>query len=152
MMQIIRRLGLSWWTLVLFQISSGGLLVRRRLQAGSDFFGTLQGMTGIYVGIYFLAHLTAVLAARHGGTDTDWNWLTNHDRSMLASLSALRLIAHYWFGPVAIATHLGCGLRMVLRQHQVSAALTDMVPRAAATAGAAISTAILVGLLGYHLG
>jgi hypothetical protein len=72
-------------------------------------------MTGVYVGIYFLAHLTAVLGARYAGTDTNWNWLTNNDHSMLASLSNLRLIAHYWFGPIVIATHLGCGVRLVLR-------------------------------------
>ena len=47
-------------TLIGFQVASGTLLVRRRLRNGSDFFGSLQTMTGVYVGIYFLAHLTAV--------------------------------------------------------------------------------------------
>lgn len=138
--------------LIAFQIGSGAILVRRRLRSPSDIFGTLQTMTGVYVGIYFLAHLTAVFSARYAGTDTDWNWLTNHDRSMLASLSGLRLIGHYWFGPVAIATHLGCGLRMVLREHAVPARITDFVPRAAFGVGAAASSAILAGLLGFHLG
>jgi hypothetical protein len=138
--------------LVAFQIASGAILVRRRLRTPSDIFGTLQSMTGVYVGIYFLAHLTAVFSARYAGTDTDWNWLTNHDRSMLASLSGLRLIGQYWFGPVAIATHLGCGLRMVLREHAVPPRIADLVPRAAFGIGAAAATVILVGLLGFHLG
>ena len=64
-------------TLIGFQVASGTLLVRRRLRNGSDFFGSLQTMTGVYVGIYFLAHLTAVFGARYAGTDTNWSWLTN---------------------------------------------------------------------------
>ena len=138
-------------TLIGFQIASGTVLVRRRLRNGSDFFGTLQTMTGVYVGIYFLAHLIAVFGARYAGTDTNWNWLTNNDRSMLASLSTLRLIAHYWFGPIAIATHLGCGARLVLREHN-KARLADLAPRLAAGAGVVISSLILVALLGVHVG
>ena len=137
--------------LIAFQIGSGAFLAQRRLRSGGDFFAVLQTMTGGYVGIYFLAHLTAVFGARAAGTDTNWNWLTNNDHSMLASLSNLRLIGHYWFGPVAVATHLGCGLRGVLREHSVSARLADFTPRAAMAAGMVISSAILVALLGTHL-
>ena len=136
--------------LIAFQIASGALLVRRRLRRPSDFFGSLQTLTGVYVGIYFLAHLIAVFGARYAGTDTNWNWLTNNDRSMLASLSNLRLIAHYWFGPIALLTHLGCGLRLVLRQHNFSARLADIAPRVALTAGVIVSSIILVALLGIR--
>jgi hypothetical protein len=108
-------------------------------------------MTGVYVGIYFFAHLIAVLGARYAGTDTNWNWLTNNDHSMLVSLSNLRLIGHYWFGPIAIATHLGCGLRQVLRQHGARAAFADVVPRLAMGAGAAVSSVILIALLGARV-
>ena len=138
-------------SLVAFQVASGALLVRRRLRSASDVFGSLQTMTGVYVGIYFLAHLIAVLGARYAGTDTNWNWLTNNDHSMLASLSNLRLIGHYWFGPIAIATHLGCGLRFVLRQHNTPAAFADNAPRIAMGAGVVISSMILVGLLGVRI-
>jgi len=108
-------------------------------------------MTGVYVGIYFLAHLIAVLGARYAGTNTNWNWLTNNDHSMLVSLSNLRLIGHYWFGPIAIATHLGCGLRQVLRQHGTREAFADVVPRLAMGAGAVVSSVILVALLGARV-
>jgi hypothetical protein len=138
-------------SLVAFQVASGALLVRRRLRTASDIFGSLQTMTGVYVGIYFLAHLIAVFGARYSGTDTNWNWLTNNDRSMLASLSNLRLIGHYWFGPIAIATHLGCGLRLVLRQHGISAAFADVAPRIAILAGVVVSSVILVALLGARV-
>jgi len=138
-------------TLIGFQIVSGTLLVRRRLRNGSDFFGSLQTMTGVYVGIYFLAHLIAVFGARYAGTDTNWNWLTNNDHNILASLSSLRLIAHYWFGPIAIATHLGCGVRLVLREHGIPAWFADIAPRLALGAGVVVSSIILVALLGVHV-
>jgi len=137
-------------TLIAFQIVSGTLLVRRRLRSESDFFDSLQTMTGVYVGIYFVAHLTAVLGARYAGTDTNWNWLTNNDHSMLVSLSNLRLIAHYWFGPIALLTHLGCGLRLVLRQHDIPAKFADVAPRIALAAGVVVSSIILVALLGVR--
>jgi hypothetical protein len=50
--------------------------------------------------------------------------LANQQRHpMLVSLSSLRLIVHYWVGPIAIITHLACGLRMVLLQREVSPVL-----------------------------
>jgi hypothetical protein len=138
-------------SVILFQVTSGAFLVRRRLAVANDFFGTVQTMTGVYIGIYFLAHLIAVFGARYAGTDTNWNWLTNNDHNMLASLSNLRLLAHYSFGPIAIVTHLGCGLRLVLRQHGVSASSADLAPRLAIPAGIAVSSVILVALLGVRI-
>jgi hypothetical protein len=70
---------------------------------------------------------------------------------MLVSLTNLRLIGHYWFGPVAIATHLGCGLRLVLRQHNTRAALADVAPPIAMAAGTIVSSVILVALLGVRV-
>ncbi len=137
--------------LIAFQVASGTLLVRRRLRDPSDFFGTLQTMTGVYVGIYFLAHLTAVFGARYAGTDTNWNWLTNNDHSMLASLANLRLIGHYWFGPVALATHLGCGVRLVLREHALPARFANIAPPVALGTGVVVSSAILAALLGVRV-
>jgi hypothetical protein len=139
------------FVLIGFQLASGSVLVQRRLRSDSDVFATLQSMTGFCVGIYFIAHLIAVLGARHAGTDTNWNWLTSNDRSMLSSLSSLRLIAHYWFGPVAIAAHLGCGLRLVLRQHEFRARIADLAPPWAIVGGVAVSSVILVALLGVHI-
>ncbi|HEX5280578.1 MAG TPA: hypothetical protein VFW28_10920 [Micropepsaceae bacterium] len=138
--------------LILFQVASGVTLLQRRLRTAGDFFGNLQTLTGVYVGMFLLSHLIAVFGARYAGTNTDWNWLTNHDHSMLASLANLRLIGHYWFGPVAILTHAGCGLRMVLREHAWSPHKADIAPRAAMALGGALSTVILLGLLGVHIG
>ncbi len=138
--------------LIGFQILSGAvLLLRRRMRMPSDLLGTVQTMTGVYVAIYFLAHVTAVFAARYAGTDTNWSWLTRPNNSMLVSLSNLRLIAHYWVGPVAIVAHVACGLRMVLLQRDVSPAVADRIALALITVGVVVSSVILLALLNVHI-
>jgi len=139
--------------LIGFQILSGTALVRRRMRMPSDFLGTVQTMSGVFVGVYFLAHMTAVFATRHTGTDTNWIWLTRPNDSMLVSLSPsnLRLIAHYWVGPIAIVAHVACGLRMVLLQRDISPATTNRIALALIAAGVVTSSIILAALLNVHI-
>jgi len=137
--------------LIGFQILSGTALVRWRMRMPSDFLGTVQTMSAVFVGVYFLAHMTAVFATRHTGTDTNWIWLTRPNDSMLVSLSNLRLIAHYWVGPIAIVAHVACGLRMVLLQRDTSPAAANRLVLALITVGVVASSVILVALLNVHI-
>ena len=138
-------------TLIAFQLMSGFVLVRRRLHRAGDFFGTLQTMTGIYVGCYFLGHMTAVFAARGAGTDTNWNWLTSDDHGLLFHLSSFSLVGHYWVGPIAIIAHVACGLRMVMLEHGVSGPTVARVVWGLIGVGVLASSVILAGLLGAHI-
>jgi len=95
--------------------------------------------------------MTAVFATRHAGTDTNWIWLTRPNDSMLVSLSNLRLIAHYWVGPIAIVAHVACGLRMVLLQRDISPATANRLALALITVGVVASSVILVALLNVHI-
>jgi hypothetical protein len=137
--------------LIGFQILSGTALVLRRMRMPSDIFGTVQTMCGAYIGVYFLAHMTAVFAARHAGTDTTWSWLTRPNDRLRFSLFKLRLIAHYWVGPVAIVTHVTCGLRWVLLQRDISPATANRIAWALITAGVVASSIILLALLNVHI-
>jgi hypothetical protein len=137
--------------LIGFQILSGIVLVQSKMRMPSDIFGTVQTMCGAYMGVYFLAHMTAVFAARYADVDTNWAWLTRHDNSMLGSLSNLRLIAHYWVGPIAIVAHVACGLRVVLLQHNVSMATANRLALALITLGVVASSLIMAALLNIHI-
>jgi hypothetical protein len=108
-------------------------------------------MCGAYIGVYFLAHMTAVFAARYADVDTNWAWLTRQNNSMLGSLSNLRLIAHYWVGPIAIVAHVACGLRAVLLQHDVSTATANRLTLALITLGIVASSLIIAALLNVHI-
>lgn len=138
--------------LIGFQITSGTVLVQRRMTMPGDVFGTVQTMCGAYVGVYFLAHMTAVFAARHAGVDTNWAWLTRPNDSLLFSLTKLRLIAHYWVGPIAIIAHLACGLRWVLLQRDSSPATANRIAWSLIIAAAVVSSIILLALLNVHIG
>jgi hypothetical protein len=138
--------------LIGFQILSGTALVRRRMTMPSDLFGTVQTMCGVYVGVYFLAHMTAVFAARYADVDTNWSWLTRPNDSLLVSLTKLRLIAHYWAGPIAIVAHVACGLRWILLQRDISPATVDRVAWVLITSGVVASSIILLALLNVHIG
>jgi hypothetical protein len=137
--------------LIGFQILSGITLVQRRMRMPGDFFGTVQTMCGAYIGVYFLAHMTAAFAARHAGTDTNWIWLTGPNGSLIVSLFKLRLIAHYWAGPIAIFAHLACGLRWVLLQRHVSTATANRIAWTLIAAGVVVSSVILLALLNVHI-
>jgi hypothetical protein len=137
--------------LIGFQVLSGAALVRRKMRMPSDFFGTAQTMCGAYIGVYFLAHMTAVFAARYADIDTNWSWLTRQNNGMIGSLSNLRLIAHYWVGPIAIVTHVACGLRVVLLQHNVSTVTANRLALALITMGAVASSLIIAALLNVHI-
>ena len=138
-------------TLIAFQIMSGFVLVRRKLARPSDVFGTLQSMTGVYVGIYLLAHMTAAFSARGAGTDTNWNWLTYDDRGLLSHLDSFTLVAHYWVGPIALIAHVACGLRVVMLEHGVSMQMAGRVAWGLICLGVVTSSVILAGLLGVHI-
>jgi hypothetical protein len=137
--------------LIGFQILSGTILVGRRMRMPNDIFGTVQTMCGAYIGVYFLAHMTAVFAARHADVDTNWAWLTRPNDSLLASLFKLRLIAHYWVGPIAIVAHVACGLRWVLLQHDISPTTANRIAWALITLGVVTSSLILAALLNVHI-
>jgi hypothetical protein len=139
--------------LIGFQILSGTALLRRRMRMPGDFLGTVQTMSAVFVGVYLLAHMTAVFATRHAGTDTNWIWLTRPNDSMLVSLSPsnLRLLAHYWVGPIAIVAHVACGLRMVLLQHDISPARANRLALALISGAVVTSSIILAALLNVHI-
>jgi hypothetical protein len=137
--------------LIGFQILSGIMLVQWKMRMPSDIFGNVQAMCGAYIGVYFLAHMTAVFAARYADVDTNWAWLTRNNNSMLVSLFNLRLIAHYWVGPIAIVAHVACGLRAVLLQHDVSTATANRFALALITLGVVASSLIIAALLNVHI-
>ncbi|HUO02518.1 MAG TPA: hypothetical protein VMU31_07050 [Rhizomicrobium sp.] len=138
-------------TLIAFQLMSGFVLVRRKLARVGDFFGTLQSMTGVYVGIYLLAHMIAAFSARAAGTDTNWNWLTYDDQGLLSHLDSFTLVAHYWIGPIAIIAHVACGLRVVMLEHGVSMRMAGRAAWGLIGLGLVASSVILAGLLGVHI-
>jgi hypothetical protein len=66
-------------------------------------------------------------------------------------LSNLRLIAHYWVGPIAIVAHVACGLRMVLLRRDILPATANRIALAIIAVGVVTSSVILAALLNVHI-
>ena len=139
------------FVLIAFQIGSGLVLATPRLRGRMSLLSTLQAMSGLYIGIFFVGHVVPVFEARFAGTDTNWNWLTVNDAGLMAKITRVYLVPHYWTGVIALATHLVCGLRDVLLRHGFAFAPVQRSAYAAIGIGAILSALILLGLLGLHL-
>lgn len=54
-------------------------------------------------------------------------------------------------GPIAVITHLACGLRTALLQRKLSPALASRLVPILMTVGIVVSSVILVALFGVHI-
>jgi succinate dehydrogenase/fumarate reductase cytochrome b subunit len=71
--------------------------------------------TGVFVGVFLCSHVTATLLGRHHGLETDWSFAAG-PTSLLDGIGIRdRLIPHYFFAVLFLAIHVGCGVRIVLR-------------------------------------
>jgi succinate dehydrogenase/fumarate reductase cytochrome b subunit len=131
---------------VAFQFVSGLRLVWAKLARRGDWFDSLQIASGLYLALFFLSHLTAVLRARHlRHVDTNWVWLTAD--SMLHDPWSARLAPYYFLGVIALGVHAGAGLRFVLIAHGQSLQLANRVFFVVTAATTAVSVLILTALL-----
>lgn len=92
---------------LLWQISSGLVLLRRRLAVMDGPVARLQVATGAYLAFFLVVHVGAVLAGRYQGLDTDFRF------------AAAGFHVPYWpafFAPyyalavMALFTHVGCAV------------------------------------------
>lgn len=133
----------------LFMIGSGTLLARYRTFSFTDRLGTLQTMTGAYLAAFLTSHMTAVfiLARWKSGTETDWFYATGAPAGLFADPWNVRLIPHYALAVACVATHAGCGLRVVLLAHGVKQTVADAIAWAVAASGALLAALIVLGML-----
>jgi succinate dehydrogenase/fumarate reductase cytochrome b subunit len=128
-----------------FQVASGACLVQRKLRLASGWYEALQTATGVYLMLFLISHVSAVLRARllrHH--DTDWSWLAGGE--LLSDPWSARLVPYYFLAVIALAVHGGCGLRVVMLGHGVSPSRCGALVTLLAAAAALGSALILLGL------
>lgn len=119
-----------------------------------DGYRRLQTLTGFYLAAFVLSHLTAilVLARWRGHVDTGtWAYESSAPGGFLGDAWSPRLLPHYSIAVWAVTTHVGLGLRGVLRAHGVADGAADLAAKCAAIAGAGLSFLIGCALMGVHL-
>lgn len=134
------------------QIFTGLTLWRSRTAHQSDIFGTLQTASGTYLSIFIFSHTIAVfLLARANGVDTTFRWAAGEPTGLLGDGWSVRLIPHYFFAVWMLFTHLACGLRFRLLDHQISSTKTNTITWGTISTGCVISLLIILAMFGVHI-
>ncbi|MGH9612511.1 MAG: hypothetical protein ACRD4P_05465 [Bryobacteraceae bacterium] len=135
-----------------FQIVTGSMLFWNAHRQRTNVLGVLQTLSGLFLGVFLLAHTTAVFVlGRHVmRVDTDFNFASGGPAGLFGSGYA-HLAPYYFLAPVCLFVHLGCALRWNLIPRW-SEARADRAAYATIGVGVAVSTVILLALCGVRIG
>ena len=135
---------------IAFQVSSGLVLLSRKLARTGSWIDSLQMGSAAYLVVFFLSHLSAVLRARYlRDVDTNWVWLTSDN--LLTDPWSVRLTPYYFLAIVAFGVHGAAGVRSVLMNHGSSMQQADRAFALIVAAATVLSASIMVGLIGSSI-
>lgn len=158
LLEIVYRAAVVEPVLVLFMLllaATGLTLAWRHTAIQGDSYRRVQTLTGVYLAAFIVSHLTAIFILARGlsGVHTnEWAYVSAAPLGMLRDPWSVRLIPHYAMAVWAVVTHVGLGLRGVLRAHGFAERLGNSVVKAMSVIGAIISIIIMVAVNGVHLG
>jgi succinate dehydrogenase/fumarate reductase cytochrome b subunit len=133
---------------ILQQIATGGALVWQAHLRRPSMRTNLQAVSGLYMAVFFLAHVSAALMAR-GSTDTNFVWAAGQ-RGLLASRGLTFLLPYYLLGVMAIFVHVGQGLRMSVLRFMPELSVQRLSYAGVAFGGAVVVT-LGLALCGVHV-
>ncbi len=137
--------------LLLVMIATGFPMVLHYARQRMDAFRVVQAATGAYVMVFISSHVVAVLNGRRLGLETDWSFAAGPASLLDGTPLLSRLIPHYIFGVVCVTVHVASGLRIVLLNHGVTAALANRALYGLASVGVVVAGVIAAALLGVHV-
>jgi hypothetical protein len=141
-------------TLMLFQVASGPVLAWQYARRSVDFIRTLQIASGAYLFFFVLGHMNSVFiyARAFAKIPTDWNFAIGAPTGLLRDAWNIRLLPHYLLGVFFVVSHLVLGARIVALAHDVPRPRADRLAFAGITMAAILAVAIMVGMVGVHIG
>ncbi|HYO83134.1 MAG TPA: hypothetical protein VES20_17135 [Bryobacteraceae bacterium] len=129
-----------------FQLVTGVVLVHRKLRSRLSVPDTLQTLSGAFLSLFLLSHLTAVLSNLYlRGVNTDFRWLTAYN--LLENAWAARLLPYYFLAVIAFAVHATGGLCKVVLEHGGDSRSTRRLLTVGVSAGCACAVLIIAALL-----
>lgn len=129
-------------------LASGVPMVWRYAARPGGGYRTLQTVSGTYLLFFLLAHLLAVLGARQGGTETDWQFAVGAN----GLLDGRGLLTPYYvLALAAIVAHLACGTRIVLLGHGASTVAAIRAFRGIMLLGTLVTLLITLAMFGVHI-
>lgn len=125
---------------------TGVYLSGRYLRRDTDKYKRWQSASGCYLGVFFCAHLIAVLMTRARGGETDWAFATG-EQGLIHGFQFL--IPYYAFALLAFSLHASLGLRQVLLNHTNTHSHATLAGRIAATSGYVLTALVMLAALGF---
>lgn len=132
-------------------VVTGIPLVAHYTRTGSDRFRTLQTAAGAYFVAFLTPHIYAVLGSRSAHVETDWIFAQGGGQGLLAS-RACDLIPYYLLSVFFLVMHASLGLRVILLNHGVKAAVAARAFNALTASGGIAALLIVAALLGLQVG
>ncbi|QSQ23191.1 hypothetical protein JY651_50320 [Pyxidicoccus parkwayensis] len=130
---------------ITFQMLSGLILLRRKLPYTVSWLDSLQAASALYLAMFFLSHVSAVLRARllrH--VDTGWAWASE---GLLTDPWSARLAPYYFLAVVALGVHGAAGIRRVMLHHGQPTQRAERTFLVVVAGAVALSAAIMTGLI-----
>jgi hypothetical protein len=137
----------------LFQVISGGYLAWRLTATATDGFRTLQVASGVFLMIFTVSHINAVLvlARSYLNIDSDWGFATGAPTGLIRDAWNIRLVPLYGLAVFFVLSHLVAGARIVMLAHGANRKQADRA-QVWGTAVATLSAiVILCGMCGVRL-
>ena len=140
--------------LFLFLVVSGTMLTWSYTRRSADIYRTVQIASGVYLIFFVLGHMNSVFvyARTFLEIQTDWDFATGAPTGLINDAWNIRLLPHYLFGVFFALTHLILGARVVALAHSVPVTRANSLSQIGIGVAALIAIAIIIGMVGLHLG
>lgn len=135
-----------------FQLLSGLVLIRPKTISRADVLDALQTASGAYLTLFIASHINSVFTlARYFGTETDYKWAVGDPVGLVADAWSIRLLPHYSLAVFFLIAHLACGMRVVMRNHNVRPSVYGASTWAVIMIGVLVTAVITAGMLGARV-
>jgi len=134
-------------TAIAMQVLLGICLLVNSLNYRPSFFGRLQQVSGVYLGLFLAIHVSAIIYGRAGlGLDTNFYYAV---AGYQFTLTWLFFTPYYFLAIVAFFTHMGCALYWV--KYKTNLKLAQQQALIIIMLGVIISTLVSSSLLGISI-
>ena len=135
-----------------FQILSGLVLIKPKTISRADVLDALQTASGAYLTLFIASHINSVFTlARYFGTDTDYKWAIGDPVGLVADAWSIRLLPHYSLAVFFLIAHLACGMRVVMRNHNIRPSVYRASTWGVIMFGGLVTAVITAGMIGARL-
>jgi hypothetical protein len=129
-----------------FLVISGFYMAQIHIRRGANAHRMLQTVTGFYLGVFIITHVSAVLSARKGGVDTNWFFATGENGLLLGPSI---LIPYYALSILFAFIHLALGIRQVLGAHGVKRVTVEFSYALLSRLGLGLTVIIMIAAMGF---